>query len=86
MDKLRNLLLYLIAVSERRKSLIRVGLVLTFVGITAFILPQPAVMEFSYEVGRPWTNESLIAPFDFSKEKPEDIYQQEIKERIVEVP
>jgi len=86
LDKLRNLLLYLIAVSERRKSLIRVGLVLTFVGITAFILPQPAVMEFSYEVGRPWTNESLIAPFDFSKEKPEDIYQQEIKERIVEVP
>lgn len=77
--RLRAISLYMIAVSERRKSLIRIGLVLFFIILTTFTLPQPAIMEYSYEVGRPWTSENLIAPFDFSREKPEELVREEMK-------
>jgi len=86
LQRIRAVSLYLIAVSERRKSLIRIGLVLLFITLTTFTLPQPSVMEYSYEVGRPWTAENLIAPFDFAREKPEDVFRAEIKLRNESVP
>jgi putative nucleotidyltransferase with HDIG domain len=85
-QKIKQLSLYLIAVSERRKSLIRIGLLLFFVLITTFTLPQPSVMEYSYEIGRPWTSENLIAPFDFAREKPEEVFRAEVKSRNESVP
>lgn len=74
------------ALSERRKSLIRVGLVMTFIIITTLTLPQPAIMEYNYEVGKPWTSENLIAPFDFALEKPEDAIREETQTREESVP
>lgn len=86
MNSFRNFTLYLIALSERRKSLIRISLVLVFILLTTFTLPQPAIMEYNYEVGKPWTAENLIAPFDFALEKPDDVVREEIKKRQASVP
>ncbi len=86
MNSLKNLTLYLIALSERRKSLIRISLVLSFILLTTFTLPQPAIMEYNYEVGKPWTAENLIAPFDFALEKPEEVVREEVKNRQASVP
>lgn len=83
---IRQFSLYLIAVSERRKSLIRISLVLVFILLTTFTLPQPAIMEYNYEVGKPWTAENLMAPFDFALEKPDDVIRDETQKRQDAVP
>lgn len=34
--------------------------------VIVFMLPDPSRVQFSYEMGKPWENEDLIAPFDFA--------------------
>lgn len=45
--------------------------------ITVWSLPKERIQRYSYTVGKPWTYEMLIAPFNFSIEKSEESLQAE---------
>ena len=42
------------------------GIVLIYLILTAIILPRSFRLQYQFEVGQPWRNADLYAPFDFA--------------------
>ncbi|MBR4842421.1 MAG: HDIG domain-containing protein [Bacteroidaceae bacterium] len=45
--------------------------------LIVYFLPKKHIERFSYTVGKPWTYDVLIAPFNFSVEKSDKVWQEE---------
>ncbi len=59
-------------------NILLVLLLLFSVFLTVYFMPKSRTEYYDYTIGKPWTYDVLIAPFNFSIEKSEAVYQQEI--------
>ena len=60
------------------KSIILILLTFISILLTVYFMPKNRSRNYEYNVGKPWVYSELIAPFNFSVEKSEDGYKQEI--------
>ncbi|WNJ19333.1 HDIG domain-containing metalloprotein [Pontibacter sp. G13] len=81
MSRLLNILLH--RKLRNSRFLVRTALILGFLVAMTLLMPKNFRLQFQYEVGKPWTEEDLKAPFDFSIFKPEDSIQVE-RERVAQ--
>jgi putative nucleotidyltransferase with HDIG domain len=56
-----------------------VGLIAVFLILMTIIMPRSFRLKFQYEVGKPWQDENLYAPFDFAIHKSADSIATEEK-------
>ncbi|MCB0840700.1 MAG: hypothetical protein KDD99_28730, partial [Bacteroidetes bacterium] len=56
-----------------------VGLIAVFLVLMTLIMPRSFRLKFQYEVGKPWQDEDLYAPFDFAIHKSADSIANEEK-------
>lgn len=67
--------------SLKRNPYIRIAILLFFIAITAFSLPQnPVNSGLNYTPGQPWRNPDLTAPFTFALNKTAEELEQERQE------
>lgn len=64
--------------SVRNINGIMILLLVLSVLFTVYFMPKSRSTYYDYTIGKPWTYDVLIAPFNFSIEKSEAVYQQEI--------
>ncbi|MCF8361137.1 MAG: HDIG domain-containing protein [Prolixibacteraceae bacterium] len=59
-----------------RKFYFAIFLIATF-GIIYFLFPKQGTFKYEFQKGKPWAHETLIAPFDFPVQKPDQVIQAE---------
>jgi hypothetical protein len=59
-----------------RKFYFAIFLILTF-GVIYFLFPKQGTFKYEFQKGKPWAHETLIAPFDFPIQKPDEVIQAE---------
>lgn len=64
--------------SSGSKNVLLVMLLLFSVLLTVYFMPKSRSEYYDYTIGKPWTYDVLIAPFNFSIQKSESLYKQEI--------
>ena len=70
-------------VQENHHRIFKVLLIVAAIGTIVFIFPREGKFKYEFQKGKPWTHETLIAPFDFAIAKtPQEIEDE--TEKIIE--
>lgn len=65
-------------ISPKKNNVLIVLLLILSVLLTVYFMPKSRSEYYDYTIGKPWTYDVLIAPFNFSIEKSDAAYQQEL--------
>lgn len=63
---------------SKRNNLLMISLLIASILLTVYFMPKERSEFYDYTIGKPWTYDVLIAPFNFSIEKSDAVYQQEL--------
>ena len=71
---------------HNRSYLNRISIILLFLALMTLMMPRSFRLQFGHQVGKPWLEEDLEAPFDFSIYKPQDSLLAEQEAAMEDVP
>lgn len=73
---------YFSFIVNRHQEILRYVIVILAAVVIAWLFPRQGIFKYDFEVGKPWTYEDLIAPFDFSIKKTDEEIAQDRDQRL----